>query len=216
MYGLLTTSPFWLLTDPGPLSIYYPPPVPIVDPAGNLVVNTEGMPMYRNQPTIAHAEQATIDGRFKRAKNYWGLYMNIPRAVYNCLNDNIDNAFNVLNNLAPVRWNPWMEPREIFNQIMATYGCPTPAALLQNDTLFRSVYSPQDAPEVLFCQIEDCNEVQILGEDPYMAQQLINNAVRLLLQCRLYTRDFEDWDCKAAADKIWTNLKTFVQECYTR
>ncbi len=31
-----------------------------------------------------------------------------------------------------------------------------------------------------------------------------------------YSRDFEDWDRKTASDKIWTNLKTFVQECYTR
>jgi hypothetical protein len=77
MYGLLTTSPFWLPTDPGLLAIYYPPPVPIVDPAGNPVLDAEGMPMYRNQPTIAPAEQATIDVRFKRAKNYWELYMNI-------------------------------------------------------------------------------------------------------------------------------------------
>ncbi len=96
------------------------------------------------------------------------------------------------------------------------YRRPTPAALLQNDTLFWSVYSPQDAPEVLFHCIEDCQEVQILGEDPYTAQQLLNNAVRLLLQCGLYSRDFEDWDRKTASNKIWTNLKTFVQECYTR
>jgi len=109
-----------------------------------------------------------------------------------------------------------MEPREIFDQITAIYGRPTPAALLQNDTLFRSVYSPQDAPEVLFRRIEDCQEVQILGEDPYTAQQLLNNAVRLLLQTGLYTRDFEDWDRKITADKICTNLKTFIQEAYTR
>ena len=78
-----------------------------------------------------------------------------------------------------------------------------------------SVYSPQDAPEVLFRCIEDCQEVQILGEDPYTAQQLLNNTVRLLLQTGLYTRDFKDWDRKIAADKIWTTLKTCVQEFYT-
>ena len=78
------------------------------------------------------------------------------------------------------------------------------------------MYSPQDAPEVLFRRIKDCQEVQILGEDPYTAQQLLNNDVCLLLQTGLYTRDFEDWDCKSAADKIWTNLKTFIQEAYTR
>jgi hypothetical protein len=78
------------------------------------------------------------------------------------------------------------------------------------------VYSPQDAPEVLFYCIEDCQEVQILGEDPYMAQQLLNNAVRFLLQTGLYTGDFEDWDRKITADKLWMTLKTFVQECYMR
>ena len=69
---------------------------------------------------------------------------------------------------------------------------------------------------MLFRRIEDCQEVQILGEDPYTAQQLLNNAVHLLLQTRLYNRDFKDWDRKIAADKTWTTLKTFVQECYTR
>ncbi len=87
-----------------------------------------------------------------------------------------------------------MEPREMYDQITATYRHPTPAALLQNHTLFWGVYSPQDVPEVLFRCNEDCQEVQILGKDPYMAQQLLNNAVCQLLQSGLYTRDFEDWD----------------------
>ena len=53
------------------------------------------------------------------------------------------------------------------------------------------MYSPQDAPKVQFRCIKDCQEVQILGEDPYTAHQSLNNAVRLLLQTGLYTRDFE-------------------------
>ena len=68
---------------------------------------------------------------------------------------------------------------------------------------------------MLFQCIEDCHEVQILREDPYTAQQLLNNAVCLLLQTGLYTRDFEDWDRKIATDKFWTNLRTFIQESYT-
>jgi hypothetical protein len=104
----------------------------------------------------------------------------------------------------------------MFDQITSTYGKPTPAALLQNDTLFRSAYSPNDTPKVLLRRIEDCQEVQILGEDPYTAQQLLNNAVQLLLQCGLHTRDFDDWDQKPSATMIWINLKTFVQECYTK
>jgi hypothetical protein len=33
------------------------------------------------------------------------------------------------------------------------------------------------------------------------AQQLLNNVVRLRMQTRLYTHDFEDWNRKIAADK---------------
>ena len=39
MYGLLTRTPFRVPTDPGPLAIYYPPPVPIVDAQGDPVLN---------------------------------------------------------------------------------------------------------------------------------------------------------------------------------
>ncbi len=45
---------------------------------------------------------------------------------------------------------------------------------------------------------------------------MLKNAVRLLLQCGLYTRIFDDWDCKPAFKKIWANLKTIIQEAYTR
>ena len=216
MYGLLTRIPFRVPTDPGPLAIYYPPPIEIVDARGDPILDAAGLPTYQAQPTIERAAQATIDAQFKRAKNYYESYMNIRRAVFNILDDNIDDAFKVSNDPMLIGWNPSMEPREMFDQITTTYGRPTPAALLHNDTLFRSVYSPNDAPEVLFRRIEDCQEVQILGEDPYTPQQLLNNAIRLLLQCGLYTRDFEDWDRKPSADRIWINLKTFVQECYTR
>ncbi len=56
--------------------------------------------------------------------------MNIRRAVFNILDDNIDDAFKVSNDPALVGWNQSMEPREMFDQITATYDKPTPAALL--------------------------------------------------------------------------------------
>jgi hypothetical protein len=94
------------------------------------------------------------------------------------------------------------------------YGRPKPTTLLQNDTLFCSPYSPIDAPEVLFRRIEDCQEIMTLGNDPYTLMQLLNNAIRLLLGCGLYQCNFEEWDRKTAADKIWINLKPFIQEAY--
>ena len=146
MYSLLTPPPFRLPTDPGPMAVYYPPPVNIVDAQGNPVLDLEGNPTYQDPPDIPRAAQSSIDAQFKRAKNYYELYLNIHLLLFDVLDDNIDDAFKVSNNSMLVGWNPSMEPREMFNQIMSMYGKPTPAALLQNDTLFRSAYSPNDAP----------------------------------------------------------------------
>jgi hypothetical protein len=180
MNALLAMSPSRLPTDPGPLVIYCPPPMPIVNGLGMPVLDAAGQPMFVAQPTITQAEQATINACFSHGRNYWLSYMNIQQAVYNVLDDNIDNAFKVSNHPNLVGWIPAMELCNFFDQITTTYGRPTPAALLQNDTMFRSVYSPQEAPEVLFHHIEDCQEVQILGDNPYTPQQLLNNAVHLL------------------------------------
>jgi hypothetical protein len=149
MYSLLTPSPFWLSTDPGPMAVYYPPPVEIVDAQGIPVLDATGNPTYQDPPDIPRAAQSSINAQFKQAKNYYESYLNIRQAVFNVLNNNIDDAFNVSNGPMLVGWNPLMEPQEMFNQITSTYGKPTPAALLQNDTLFRSVYSPNNALEVL-------------------------------------------------------------------
>ena len=102
--------------------------------------------------------------------------MNIRHVVFNCLNVNMDNAFMVSD-----------DPESTIKSQQHT------DAPHQQPSLFKMIfYSPQDAPEVLFRRIEACQEVQILGEVPYMAQHLLKNAVRLLLQCQLYIRDFED------------------------
>jgi hypothetical protein len=162
MYALLTTCPFWLLTDTGPLAMYYLPPMPIINSVGTPILDAAGQPMFVAQSTITQAEQATINACFSCARKYWLLYMNIQWALYNVLDDNINNAFKVSNDPNLLGWNLAMELCNIFVQITTTYVCPTPAALLQNDALIRSVYSPQDAPEVLFHCIKDCQESKSL------------------------------------------------------
>lgn len=113
------------------------------------------------------------------------------------LNDNVDNAFKVSNSPTLRGWNQSMEIMEILDQITTTYGRPTPKALLHNDRLFHSAYSPADAPETLFRRIEDCQEIQLLGEVEYTPKHFLINVIHLLLQCGLYAHDFEDWDRKA-------------------
>ncbi len=213
MYSLLTMTPYCLPTNPGDQAVYYGPRVPILDQVmGNPVLDTTGNPTFVPVHPLDRATQATIDATFLRACNYWLSYQNIKRACFNMLDDNIDDAFKVSNRPTLRGWNQSMEIMEILDQITTTYGKPTPNALLQNDTLFRSPYSPADAPETLFRHIKDCQEIQLLGNDKYTPKQLLNNAIRLLLQCGLYTRDFTDWDRKAEVDKVWTELKKFIQE----
>jgi hypothetical protein len=167
MYTLLTTTPFRVPNNLGPLAIYYPPPIKILDINGAPVLNAAGQPTFVESTPIGRAKQATINMHFTCARNYWLPYMNKRHACYNILNDNIKDAFSMCPQSCHCRMECLQEKlREIFDQIKSTCGCPTPAALLQNDTLFRSMYSPQDAPKVLFRCIEDCQEIQILGENP--------------------------------------------------
>jgi len=57
--------------------------------------------MWQETPRIrirlTSPELCSIDAQFKQAKNYYDLYSNIRRAVFNILDDNIDDALKVLN-----------------------------------------------------------------------------------------------------------------------
>jgi hypothetical protein len=107
-----------------------------------------------------------------------------------------------------------MEIVDIMDQLVTAYSRPTPIALLQNRTIFQSVYSPLDAPEIQFHQIEVCQEIQMLGDNPHTPTQLLDNTIRLLLGCGHYHCNFKKWDQKDTANKIWINLKLFIQEAY--
>jgi len=216
MYQMLSTSPFRLPTDPGRQAVYYRTRTPILDASGVPELDTNGNPRYVAVPDLDRATQASIDANFIRERNYWLSYKNIKRACYNVLDETINDAFMFSPDPNLTEWNPSMVIIEIMEQMTTTYGCPTPTTFLQNDTLFRSPYSPIDAPEVevLLHRIKDCQEIMTLGDNPYTPMQLLNNAIRLLLGCGMYQRDFEEWDRKTAADKVWINLKPSIQEEY--
>jgi hypothetical protein len=75
---------------------------------------------------------------------------------------------------------------DILDQLDGTYGKPDTMTLLQNDTLFRSACNPTDAPKSLFYRTKQCQEIQVLAQDPYSDTQIINNAVRLLMQASIF------------------------------
>jgi hypothetical protein len=109
-------------------------------------------------------------------------------------------------------WNDSLRDPQPLSSI---YGLPTPAAMELNGITFRSPYLAANAPEVLFCQIEDCAEIAILGRNPYTDHQLINNAIRLLLLTTgIYVQMFEEWDHLQPIDQTWVMLCTMIQEAF--
>jgi len=55
--------------------------------------------------------------------------------------------------------------------------------------------APSDSPEVLFYRIEQCQEVQIIGKVPFTTEQIIANAVCILLGSNLLpNKEFDTWE----------------------
>jgi hypothetical protein len=135
---------------------------------------------------LTRTKQASINMRFARAKHYYLLMRNIKRACFTALNASINDAFKVSNDPTIQDWHASTWVIDILDQLSTIYGQPTPAVLETNDAVFHSPYSAVDAPEVLFCKIEECAETALLSCNPYINRQLITNAICLLLTTVLY------------------------------
>jgi hypothetical protein len=136
--------------------------------------------------------------------------------VYDTLDSHIGNAFKVTPpTLSPtIGWNSTVTLNNIFNQLMVMYGKPTPNAMCQNNLNFLAPYNPQDPPKLLFKRCTDCQKISIIVKVPYTYTQLLMNVINLLTLCGMYTRDMEDWDRRADANKTWLHLCPFIQMAY--
>ncbi len=161
-YLLLEGAAFTIPLDAGPTAIF---------PGGVAVART-----------VMKTTQATFD----RAKNYFLSYKNITRACFRMLNANVSAQFKVSNNPTLTGWNSTMSIIDILNQLQVSYGKPNMMTLYTNDTLFRSPMPAGDSPEMLFYRIEQCQEIQCICNLPYSDEQIIANAIRILLQANIF------------------------------
>jgi hypothetical protein len=107
-----------------------------------------------------------------------------------------------------------MSIMNMLDQLETTYGKPDAMTLFANDTLFHSTFNPNDPPKALFHRIKQCQEIAVLARDPYSDVQVINNAVRLLMQASIFPmKEFDDWE--AVTPKTYPALKTFIAAAYT-
>jgi hypothetical protein len=189
MYLLLEPQPFVAPANPGDTAVY---------------------PPFAPPSTIK-----MIDAAFARDKNYYLSLKNINRACFKMLNDSISNQFKVSNTPNLTGWNSTMTTLDILEQLETSYGKPDTMTLFANNTLFRSPFPANEAPEMLFYRIEQCQEIQILAQDPYSQMQIINSVVRLMQQLGIFPlKEFDTWD--AITPKSYPALKTFIHEAYTR
>jgi hypothetical protein len=157
----------------------------------------------------------TIAVTFKLNKNYFLSYTNITRACFRMLDANVSAQFKVSNNANLTGWNSTMSIMDILAQLQNSYGKPNMMTLFNNDNLFRSPMNPGDSPEMLFYRLEQCQEVQLIGQVPYTAEQIIANAIQILATSNVFPlKEFDTWE--ATATKTYPALKTFFQEAYGR
>jgi hypothetical protein len=157
LYALLMPMPFHLPNDPGVAAIY-------------VCLVMAGQPV--NATLLTRTEQPSIDTRFARAKHYLLSMRNIERVCFTALNASVNDAFKVSNDPTIQGLHAGMQVIDILDQLSTIYGQPTPAVLEMNNTVFRSLYLVANAPEVLFCRIEECAEMALLGRNPDMDCQL--------------------------------------------
>ncbi len=146
MYSLIDPKPFGLKLLNLPTTTEVPDFPQIYAADGTTVVT------YTCKQTLR------ITATFTRQKNYYDTVCNIYRAVYDTLDAHLEDAFKVASpTTSPtIGWNASMLLNDIFNQMMKTYGCPTPDAMCQNMMSFLSPYNPQELPEILFKRCTNC------------------------------------------------------------
>jgi hypothetical protein len=135
------------------------------------------------------------DKQFERGKNYYLSFVNINRVCFCMLSDNIADQFKVSNTPNMMGWNSLMSICSTIEQLETSYGKPNTMPLFYNDALFCSPFPATKAPEMLFYQIKQCQEIQMIAQDPYMPNQIIGNAIHRLMQSGIISlKEFDTWE----------------------
>jgi hypothetical protein len=101
----------------------------------------------------------------------------------------------------------------ILNQMEGSYGKPSSGVLFTTNTLFKSPFATTKAPEILFYSIKQCQEVMVVGKLPYTTEQVIQNALCLLMASNISPmRESDTWGNSTV--KTYPALKTFIHRAY--
>jgi hypothetical protein len=118
-------------------------------------------------------EILTITATHARLKHYNDTGTNVCHAAFDSLDTHVGDKFKSppANAQGTTGWNSTMLPNDMFDQLMLTYGKPTPDAVHQNNMTFFSAYNPKDPPEVLFKRFANCQEISIVAKVPFTTER---------------------------------------------
>jgi hypothetical protein len=172
-------------------------------------------------PTAVHTPFATpavmkmIDVAFVCNSNYFKPLKNIHHACFCILDELVPNQYKVLNTPTLMGWNSTMSIHEILTRLEDGYGKPSSGVLFATDNCFKSAFGLNEAPELLFYHMEQCQEIMTLGKMPYTPEQIINNALCLLMASDIFPMNkFNKWETQTV--KTYPALKTFIHKAYSR
>jgi hypothetical protein len=189
MYALLEVTPYAVPPNPGPTAVYTPFATP--------------------------AAMKMIDDAFACHSNYFKLLKNIHRACFCMLDKLVPNQFKVSNTPTLTGWNSTMSIHEILTQLEDGYGKPSSGMLFATDYCFKSIFGANEAPELPFYHMQQCQEIMTLGKMPYPPEQVINNTLCLLMASNIFPMNkFDKWETPTV--QTYPTLKTFIHKAYTR
>ncbi len=149
------------------------------------------------------------DKQFEHNKNCYLSFVNINRACFCMLNDNKADQFKVSYTPNMMGWNSLMSICSIIKQLKTSNDKPDTMSLFNNNALFHSPFPATKAPEMLFYQIKQCQEIQTIAQDLYTPKQIIGNTIHLLMQLGIFPlKEFGTWE--ATPFKLYPILKTLI------
>jgi hypothetical protein len=127
-------------------------------------------------------EILTISAEHTLNKNYYNTGVDVCCACFDVLDAHVPNAYKTAPAGSPSTnsWNSTMLPNKMFEQLMTTYGKPTPDTMHQNNLMFISMYNPKDPHRLLFKRCADCQEIAIVARVPGVVQAWVGHFVTSL------------------------------------
>jgi hypothetical protein len=189
MYKLVDTVPWATPTNPGKIAMFG--------------TNDTSAEMKMKQAT------------FTRDKNMFTSHENISSAIVRLLMANIEEKYQISNVSGVQGWHNNMTVMDILTQLQTKYGAPDPDAVAAMETMFSKPHNPNDAPEVLYSVLEECQKIAMMNENPWSEQQVMMKAVDLLQRSGIFKdKVFEEW--KDGTNKSYVAMKDHFHKAYMK